>query len=86
MIRHNPPPLPQPHRDSSWPIVRRWLEAILLPTITAALIAGLATIIAMREDVAVMKLQLQSTATSGDVAVMNQRLSMIERRLDKALP
>ena len=65
MIKHAPPPLPSSR--SSWPTFQRWLESILLPVITAAIIGGVVTMIALRED----------------VAVINTRLAAIEHRLDR---
>ncbi len=68
--RHQPPPIPprresvhevREHRSSSqWPMIRRWFEGIMLPVVTAAFIAGVVTLINLRQDVAVISVRLSA--------------------------
>jgi hypothetical protein len=47
------------HRhDSSWPTTRRWLESVLQPVMVAILIAGLVTLMALRDDMQIVKVRL----------------------------
>jgi hypothetical protein len=58
MIKHLPEPPPIPHRDSSWPRFRRNMDLVLLPVITAAILAGVSSLISLREDMAVMRVEI----------------------------
>ncbi len=53
-----PTPPTRDRQDSSWPRFRRNIDIVLLPVITAAIIAGVTSLISLREDVAVMRVEI----------------------------